>query len=242
MLVFYYLWIDNIAARQQVDENGRYPCRFDGCHKTFAYNGKSRKASHDPPVVVRTELLTSPTPQMMEEAHQTDDMFNYNVCLAQYGLLCKKLYDAIQEGDGGRIFTCWKFLLVHFRADGKGSTKYALEALYYIRQTISLLSPRQAYHLKWNRSVKGKYMNVPLDLDLEHDNRMVKEAIKKLGGNVNEKSVNKIVKAQAVARDMLQFDKTMHVIRRSGKHFKSSDEKNFKKILANLVKEEALLY
>ena len=228
-----------------MDENGRYPCRFDGCHKTFAYNGKSRKnheASHDPPVVVTTELLTSATQQMMEEAHQTDDMSNYNVCLVRYGLLWKELYDAIQEGGGGRIFTCWKFLLVHFRADGKGSTKYALEALYYILQTISLLSPRQAYRLKWNCSVKGKYTNVPLDLDLEHDNRMVKEAIKKLGGNVNEKSVNRIVKAQAIACDMLQsFDKTMHVIRRSGKHFKSSDEKDFKKILANLVKEEALL-
>ena len=83
-------------------------------------------------------------------------------------------------------------------------------------------------------------MNVPLDLDLQHDNRMVIEAIKKLGGNVNEKSVSRIVKAQAIACDMLQsFDKTMHVIRRSGKHFKSFDEKDFKKILANLVKEEA---
>lgn len=233
-----------MTARQQVDENGRYPCRFDGCNKTFAYDGKSRnahEASHEPPVVVTTALLTSDVPQMMEEASQTDDMFKYNVCLARYGLLCKELYDAIQEGDGERIFTCWKFLLLHLRADGKGSAKYALEALYYILQTISLLSPRQAYRLKWNCSVKGKYTNVPLDLHLEHDNRMVKEAIKKLSGNITEKSVNRIVKAQAIAREMLHsFDRTMHVIRRSGKHFKSSDEKDFKKILSNLVKEEAL--
>ena len=69
-----------------MDENGRYSCRFDGCHKTFAYNGKSRKdhgASHDPPVVVTTELLTSATPQMMEEAHQTMSVLHGMDCFAK---------------------------------------------------------------------------------------------------------------------------------------------------------------
>jgi antitoxin component of RelBE/YafQ-DinJ toxin-antitoxin module len=152
-----------------------------------------------------------------------------------------EFYDAIKEGDGERILRCWKFLLLHFKADGKGSTKYALEALYLILQVKALLSPRQAYRLLWNRTVRGKDANIPLDLDLEHDNRMAKEAIKKLGRNINEKSVTRIIKAQQTASKMLHsFDKTLSIMRRSGRHTSASDEKDFKKILSKLVEEHAL--
>ena len=156
----------------------------------------------------------------------------------RYGLLCLEFYDAIQEGDGERIIRCWKFLLLHFKADGKGSTKYALEGLYLILQVHALLSPRQAYRLIWNRTVHGKDANIPLDLDLEHDNRMAKEAIKKLGRNINEKSVTRIIKAQQTTSKMLHsFDKTLSIMRRSGRHTSASDEKDFKKILFKLVEE-----
>lgn len=152
-----------------------------------------------------------------------------------------EFYDAIKEGDGERILRCWKFLLLHFKADGKGSTKYALEALYLILQVIALLSPRQAYRLLWNRTVRGKDGNIPLDLELEHDNRMAKEAISKLGRNINEKSVTRIIKAQQTASKMLHsFDKTSSIMTRSGRHTLASDEKDFKKILSKLVEERAL--
>lgn len=187
-------------------------------------------------------MFTSTIPDSIGDKTCKDDMYNYNVCLTRYGLLCKEFYDAIKEGDGSRILMSWKFLLMHFRADNKGSTKYVLEALYLILQVKSLLSPRQAHRLMWNRSVKGNYSNVPLDLDLEHDNKMMKEAVKKLNGNITEKSVNKIVKSQAIARGMLEsFDRTMHIMRRSGKHLVRSDEKDFNKILSKLVEEEALI-
>ena len=70
------------------------------------------------------------------------------------------------------------------QADGKRSTKCALEALYVILQVNAFLSPRQAYRLMWNRTVRGEDANTPLDLDLEHNNRMAKEAIKKFGRNI----------------------------------------------------------
>ena len=85
-----------------------------------------------------------------------------------------------------------------------GSTKYAVEALYYSLQVNSLLSPRQAYRLKWNRSVNlGKGSNVPLDLDLEHDNKALKEEVKELHGNVTVKAINRLCKTQFVKRGML---------------------------------------
>ena len=130
-----------MTARQQVDENGRYPCRFPGCKKTYSFDGKRRKdheASHDPPVVVSMITFTSTIPDSIGDKTCKDDMYNYNVCLTRYGLLCKEFYDAIKEGDGSRILMSWKFLLMHFRADNKGGTKYALEALYLILQVKSL--------------------------------------------------------------------------------------------------------
>ena len=90
-----------------------------------------------------------------------------------------------------------------FKADGKRSTKYALEALYLILQVNAFLSPRQAYRLMWNCTVHGEDANTPLDLNLEHNNRMAKEAIKKFGCNINEKSVTRIIKAQQTASKML---------------------------------------
>ena len=91
----------------------------------------------------------------------------------------------------------------------------------------------------WNRSVKGNYSNVPLDLDLEHDNKMVKEAVKKLNGNITEKSVNKIVKSQAIARGMLEsFDRTMHIVRRSGKHLLDLIKNILTKYYQNLLKKK----
>lgn len=215
--------VDALRKRQPIDENRRYPCRLPTCEVTFAKDGKRRRdheASHTPPVQVEEPAVTAtlPDPPSNEEKKKQDDMYQYNICLTRYGLLCMEFYDAIREGDGQRIFRCWKFFLLHFKADERGSTKYALESLYLILQVKALLSPRQAYRLMWNRSVRGKDANIPLDLDLEHDNRMAKDAIKKLGHNINEKSATRIFKAQQTASKMLEsFDKTMFIMRRSGR-------------------------
>lgn len=51
-------------------------------------------------------------------------------------------------------------------------------------QIYALLSPRDAHRLIWNRSVKAKSGlggNIPLDLALEHYNRVLKQVIKKWG-------------------------------------------------------------
>ena len=41
-----------VEKELKVDPNKRYPCRFPGCPKSFAYNGKTRRnheAKHTPP-------------------------------------------------------------------------------------------------------------------------------------------------------------------------------------------------
>jgi hypothetical protein len=102
---------------------------------------------------------------------------------------------------------CWKFLLLHFFVDGSKSTKYALEALYLQFQQQALLSPRQAYCQKWNRSVNnhGKTgKNVSLDLDLEHDNNYLKEAMRKMGPGITEQSVTRICRSLKMAREVIE--------------------------------------
>lgn len=111
-------------------------------------------------------------------AEEQDDIFNYQCNLLNYGLLYANFSDAISEGEGVRFVRCWKFLLLHFHVDGSSSVKYALDALYLQFQQKVLLSPRQAYLQKWNRSVNhhgspGKI--VAFDLDLVTSGQCYKE-------------------------------------------------------------------
>lgn len=86
-----------------------------------------------------SEILKDVSPAVTKpEVKDEDDVFNYQCNLLDHGLLYMNFMDAIAEGDGSRIIRCWKFLLLHFYAEGK--TKYAiLEALYLLLQQYSLL-------------------------------------------------------------------------------------------------------
>ena len=109
-----------------------------------------------------------------------DDAFNYQSSFLEVGMLLKNFYDAISEGDGGRVVRCWKFMLPYLKEDGASSRKYALEAFYLLLQVNCLLSPQSAHRLTWNRFYKlkpGPDGNTPLDLALEHFNRLIKIVI-----------------------------------------------------------------
>ncbi len=120
-----------------------------------------------------------------------DDVFNYQSSFMGFGLLLRNFYDAVSEGDGLRVIRCWKFMLPYLKEDGAGSRKYALEAFYLLAQVNSLLTPQAAHRLIWNRFYKSKHGpggNIPLDLALEHYNRLIKVLIRNLGPNGLNKS------------------------------------------------------
>lgn len=56
-----------------------------------------------------------------------DDRYNYATLHLSMGILSRNFDDAVKEGDGERIFHCWKFAMLIYRA--YGHTKYALAAL-----------------------------------------------------------------------------------------------------------------
>ena len=120
---------------------------------------------------------------------KSDNMYNYQCSLLEFGFIIMSFYDAVSEGDGLRVFRCWKFMLPYLRQDGAASRKYALEALYLLFQAYALLSPRDAHCLIWNRFHKrkqGSSGNIPLDLALEHYNNVIKTLVHKMGPNATQ--------------------------------------------------------
>ena len=172
-----------------------------------------------------------------------DDMFSYQCNLLDHGLLYLNFNDTVAEGDGDRIIRCWKFLLLHFYHDS-GSTKYALEALYLQLQQQALLSPRQAYRQRWNRSVNnrgGSGKNVPIDLEVEHDNNSVKEGIRKLGPNLTRSAVTRTARMLPVATGVVHnVSQECSLMKRSGKHFVATTRKDLLKLVSLLMQADAL--
>lgn len=242
--------IENVRQQDQT-EDGRFKCRFPGCDKTFAYNGKSKKtheAAHDPPVTDDVETTFSSTIPAMKKKQpdENDDMYNYQCSCLEYGMIVLNFFGAIKEGDGKRIVRCWKFQLPYLRND-PGSTKYSLEALNLVFQENALLSPRDAHRLMWNRSVcskPGHGNNIPLDLSLEFHNRLLKEVVKKLGPNANNpKSIDRYCRAVDGTKVVIEnFDKEISLAKRSGIHVKTSIVHDLHKIVAELVSQKAFVW
>ena len=120
-----------IQRRLEVNEDGRFPCRFPGCKTSFKYNGKSRRRhelSHDPPVVIEelTAATSSTTKDQESSSSSSDDVFNYNAALLSEGLFFMNVL--VSQGDGQRIMRQYKYLMLLCKADDPHSTKYALES------------------------------------------------------------------------------------------------------------------
>ncbi|XP_028404057.1 uncharacterized protein LOC114526731 isoform X1 [Dendronephthya gigantea] len=234
--------VNSIQEDLQTDIHGRFPCRAPGCTKTFAHAGKLRtdhEAKHNPPVSLRdsnAHILEATS------VHEDDDMLSYQRSLLDYGMLVLNFFDAISEGDGQRVVRCWKFFLMYLKHQG-GSAKYSLEALYLMFQINALLSPKCTHHLIWNRFTKSKpgiSGNIPLDLQLEFLNKLVKEAIKNQGAGASDKSLDRICHSLGVTSSLMKtFDTNLSVFKRAGRHVKTSTQGDLKKIVNELVVNNA---
>ena len=229
--------------KMNASEGVRFQCKFEGCGKTYRYDGK-RKREHE-----ASHGLPAPESVMtyiVKIKPKRDDMFNYQSSFLEIGLLVKNFYDAISEGDGSRVVRCWKFMLQYLKEDGASSRKYALEALYLQCQVNALLSPRAAHRLVWNRFFKSKCgtANIPLDLALEHYNKLIKILMRNLGANgLNKNAIDRHCKALATNKQLLDnFDEMCNVVRRSGRHVQRSPRNDLIKIVKGLTDNEAFVF
>ena len=169
-------------------------------------------------------------------------MLSYQRSLLDYGLPVINFCDGISEGDRELVICCWKFFLMYLKHHG-GSSKYALEALYLMFQIHALLSPQSANRLVWNRFVKNKHGiggKIPLDLQLEFFNKLVKEAIKKIGPGASKKSLDRVCHSLGITSNLMKnYDGNMSVFNRAGKHVKKSTAGDVEKIVNELVINKA---
>ena len=118
-----------------------------------------------------------------EEIPECDDkVYNYARVLCHYSAIISELRDAWAEGDGERVFRCWRVMLPHLKSSGR--TKYSLEALRLQFLVRSLLSPQLAHQVLWDRFVNtrgGAGRNIPCDLYNEHIVRLIKDVITSMG-------------------------------------------------------------
>ena len=100
-------------AREQ-REDGRFVCRFPGCDKSFAFNGKrmrDHEAQRDSQVL-ETEASNTTEVRAQESQSETskssarDDMYNYQCSFLQFAMIIANFFDAIREGDGKCIVRC----------------------------------------------------------------------------------------------------------------------------------------
>lgn len=138
-----------------------------------------------------------------------DGIFNYSRLVLSMGLLARDFRDSWKEGDGSRSLRLWKFLLLHFKQSGHH--KYAYEAFRLLAHVHVILTPKQSFELMWNRvcSIRnGLAHNIPLDLQMEHLNRIFKDDLKTFHSHLAEQSVCKTANAAGPVNEMLtNFDK-----------------------------------
>ena len=237
-----------ILKQLELNEDGRFPCRFPGCQASFKYNGKSRRRhelGHNPPVVVSEDISDATTESTPLPPKEADDMFNYNAALLSEGLFFLNFLDAVSEGDGMRIIRQYKYLMLLCKADDPHSVKYALESLYQLILTNGL-SEKEAEIFVWNRTVNnhgGRGNNIPHDLEVEHSNNFNKQAYGNLGVNLTEKAVTRICQAEKPVKAVIgKVDKILQRSIRSGKHVQHFPVVDLDELVKKLVENGVFSY
>ena len=179
----------------------------------------------------------------LQVASGGDKVQEYSKNLLSIGTFYLEYQDAIREGDGLRVIRCWKYLLPIFSHSGRRN--YCIEAFKLLYQYHYILPPRQAQQLVWSRFVNTKGTcghNIPMDLHLEHLNRLVKNSIQSLGPNRKGEAVVRCGKALGTIHTVLEnFDQDNNIEPPSGAHSSPSYQKDLGKIVNELIKERALV-
>ncbi|XP_057291745.1 uncharacterized protein LOC130614337 [Hydractinia symbiolongicarpus] len=130
-------------------------------------------------------------PDVIQQPIIKDHVLCYQKALFTINLLLKNLNDAIRQGDGERLIESYKLVLLYFKATQRHKYAYTiLKLLYRIR-----LEPENAFKLTWGRFIytqgyKGR--NISNDLHLGHLNHFLKELLRSLRSNINEKNAERV--------------------------------------------------
>lgn len=178
-------------------------CRYPGCIKSYKrkknrtnHESSKHKASYD----ISTE--SEETVNTDKEPHE-DYKFAYARGILSFNLFLRDFNDAIREGDGSRLIELYKVALLYFKC--YHHTKYAFTVLKLLIRIQC--QPERAFDLTWQRFVNTsgkKGRNISLDLHLEHLNNFLKEQLKNLRSNLNEKQATRISRAMGPMHELVK--------------------------------------
>lgn len=168
-----------------------------------------------------------------------DGVYNYARVLCHFGSLVMEFVDAWAEGDGERVYRCWRLFLPHFLV--ANCRKYALEAIRLQFQVKAVLSPYLSHHILWDRFINtkgGMGRNIPCDLHNEHVNKLLKEVIANMGSNLTEGALRRAAQSVSVIHTICQkFDKISGVPFGTQAHSTKSDEKDVARVASMVLKQ-----
>ena len=171
-----------------------------------------------------------------------DDAYDYASVFCHFASLALEFKNAWEEGDGDRVVRCWKFFMLHFRANSTRS-KYAWEALRLQFQLVHL-PPILSHQLRWERFVNlhgGKGNNIPCDLHNEHMNKAFKEIVSHLGANLNEKTAHTAARSvTTLSKIKSVFDEQSGISPPTVQHSRKSEEADVNAVAGVLLKNEIL--
>lgn len=174
----------------------------------------------------------------------TDGVQAYAKEVLTLGMIWWGFHDAIREGDGERVITYWRFLLVLFKAGGRRN--YSCEAAKMLMGHAYFLSPRQAAQLQWSRFINThgrEGCNVPMDLHLEHLNKRLKTALAGLHSNVTPTAIKRIGRSLGVVSHICDaLEQEVQSQTTSGYHPPPSFSKDFGLVLKCLQEAQVFMH
>ena len=173
-----------------------------------------------------------------------DGVLDYAAAVLNDGLFLLEFKDAIREGDGPRIMRCWKVLLLYFKFANHHN--YAMQAFRTLATVNALATPRVAAQMTWSRVVNTRGQpghNIPADLQNEHLNRSLKEAVSGLGANVMQQTVLQCGRSlSGILKVCNQFDQQNRLYVESSTHRCPSSVKDEQLIIDELIKSRVFHY
>ena len=184
---------------------------------------------------------TADHPHAAESIHSSapDEVFDYACAVLNDGLLLLLFRDIIHAAAGILNMRCWKFLMLYYRHFHH--YKYALEGFYTLAQVHVLASQRLKNQIMYSRFVNtrgGCGNNIPVDLQIEHFNRILKDAIIGVGANVTETVIVEASKyINAIHTICVNFDNATNIKPESMHHTRKSSAQDMELILKQLTTE-----
>lgn len=157
----------------------------------------------------------------------------YHKALLTLNLLLRNINDAHKEGDGLRTIECYRMALLYFKTFGHH--KYAFSIMKLLCNLK--FNPQNSHELIFDRfvnihGVQGK--NIPMDLHLEHLNNFLKEQLKTLRSNLDEKNAKRVSEAMNNIRTLvLTTEKNLNVKKASS----GAQKRDYRETVKKMTKE-----